>query len=80
MSKQAKWTPLERHNAQCETDFCQLHKAAPQMVEALQCAAAGLEALHRLHPGACSLTALPMAFLEYAKIARAALRAAGVES
>src|SRR3990167_2388770 len=38
MSSAPKWTPLERHNARCGTEFCALHKAAPRMAEALHAA------------------------------------------
>jgi len=68
MSKQAKWTPLERHNAQCGTDFCQLHKAAPELVEALR------DILHGQLVGNTDVNAPRF------QKARAALRAAGVES
>jgi hypothetical protein len=36
MSSKPKQTALERHNARCSTEFCELHKAAPQMAEALR--------------------------------------------
>ena len=79
MSKQAKWTPLERHNAQCGTDFCQLHKAAPQMAEALRpFATVPCERRGNIH---CTMLPSDSGVKVCAPCAaRAALRAAWVES
>jgi len=60
-----KPTPIERHK-RCGTDFCSLHKAAPDLVEALLW-------FVREHPENIARLLPTMR-----KHARAALRAAGV--
>jgi hypothetical protein len=70
MSK-TKWTALERHTAQCGTDFCTLHAAAPMMAEALRKVVKSVSCgacRHGIYDGTSSCC-----------LARAALKAAGLE-
>lgn len=69
--------PAVLNGCMCQDGECEsckrLVEAFEAMREALHCTTDGLEAFSRLHPGPCSITTLPMAFDEYAKIGRAAL-------